>query len=89
LLKSTASGWSAWYYLAPGRVATRGLIPIMTWPCFYDYTTRWDELAPLAELTSDILVDTGALISAKPFRAGDHQNDPGLMREIARDGLDL
>ena len=54
-----------------------------------DYTTRWDELSALAELTIDILVDTGAIISAKPFPAGDHGKDRPLMREIARDGVDL
>jgi predicted nucleotidyltransferase len=54
-----------------------------------DYTTRWDEMWTLAEITTDILRDTGALISAKPFRAGDDRDTRPLMREIARDGLDL
>ncbi len=53
------------------------------------YTTRWDELGLLADVTIDILVDTGADISALPFRAGAYLEDRPLMREIARDGLDL
>jgi len=55
----------------------------------HGYTTRWVELGPLADLTTDILVDTGADIIALPFRAGAYLEDRPLMREIARDGLDL
>jgi predicted nucleotidyltransferase len=53
------------------------------------YTTRWTELGPLAEVMTDILADTGAEIVALPFRAGAYRDDRPLMREIARDGLDL
>jgi predicted nucleotidyltransferase len=49
----------------------------------------WDELGPLAEVTTDILVDTGAVISAQPFRAGSYNDGRPLMLEIQRDGLDL
>lgn len=55
----------------------------------HGYTTRWDELWKLGDLTTDILVDTGAIISAKPFQAGAYRDDKPLMREIERDGLDL
>ena len=55
----------------------------------HDYTTRWEELGRLAPITTAVLVDTGADISAKPFRAGDYLSDRPLMREIARDGIDL
>ncbi len=51
--------------------------------------SRWDELGRLARITSAILIDTGALISAKPFRAGAYREASPLMREIARDGHDL
>jgi uncharacterized protein len=54
-----------------------------------DYTTRWEELGALADITTDILLGTGAVISAKPFRAGAYRQDRPLMREIIRDGLDL
>ncbi len=43
----------------------------------------------MADLTTEILVDTGADITALPFRAGAYLEDRPLMREIARDGLDL
>ena len=49
----------------------------------------WDELRPLADITTDILIETGAVISAKPFRAGAYNDPLPLMREISRDGLDL
>ena len=55
----------------------------------HDYTTLWNELGPLADMTTDILMDTGAVISAKPYRAGTHCDDRPIMREIARDGVDL
>ena len=53
------------------------------------YTSLWSELGPLAKLTTEILVETGALISAKPFPAGDHRDARPFMREIAREGMDL
>ncbi len=49
----------------------------------------WDELGPLADITTDILIDTGAVISAKPFRAGAYNDASPLMRDIQRDGRDL
>jgi predicted nucleotidyltransferase len=55
----------------------------------HGFTSLWTELQPLGEITTDILMDTGAVISAKPFRAGAHRDDRPLMREIARDGLEL
>jgi predicted nucleotidyltransferase len=51
---------------------------------------RWlDEAIRLAELGTDILMDTGAVISAKPFRAGAYNEPLPLMREIQREGVDL
>lgn len=55
----------------------------------HDYSSFWTELQPLGAITTDILMDTGAVISAKPFRAGSYNDPNGLMCEIARDGLDL
>jgi predicted nucleotidyltransferase len=49
----------------------------------------WDELGVLAEITTDILGDTDAVISAKAFAAGSHQDRTPLMAEIRRDGHDL
>ena len=48
-----------------------------------------DELHRLASLTTDILLDTGAVISAIPFRAGADRERTGFMRELRNDGLDL
>jgi predicted nucleotidyltransferase len=49
----------------------------------------WDELGVLAGITTDILTDTDAVISAKPFHAGSHRRRTPLMGEIRRDGRDL
>lgn len=49
----------------------------------------FDEVVRLSDLGTDILLDTGAVISAKPFRAGAYNEPVGLMREIKRDGLEL
>jgi predicted nucleotidyltransferase len=43
----------------------------------------------LAGLGTDILMETGAVISAKPFPAGAYNEPVPLMREIRRVGLDL
>jgi predicted nucleotidyltransferase len=51
---------------------------------------RWfDEVIRLASLGTDILMDTDAVISAKPFPAGAYNDPVPLMREIKREGLDL
>jgi predicted nucleotidyltransferase len=49
----------------------------------------WDEMGPLSEIETDILYDTGAVISAKPFPAGAYRQRTAFMHEIRRDGLDL
>jgi len=48
-----------------------------------------DELHRLAAVTTDILLDTGAVISALPFRAGAYRERTGFMHELRIDGLDL
>jgi predicted nucleotidyltransferase len=55
----------------------------------HDMTSVWDELRPLADITTDILIDTGAVISAKPFLVGDYGGGMPLMGEIRRDGVGL
>ena len=47
------------------------------------------ELQRLASLTTDILLDTGAIISAIPFPAGAYLERTGFMHELRNDGLDL
>lgn len=48
-----------------------------------------EEVVRLADLGTDILMDTGAVISAKPFRAGAYQEPSPLMKAIQSEGLDL
>jgi uncharacterized protein len=47
------------------------------------------ELDRLATISTDILLDTGAVISAKPFPAGAYRERTGFMSELRKDGLDL
>ncbi len=54
-----------------------------------DYTDLWHELQPLGAITTDILLDTSAVISAKPFPAGKYRARTSLMGEIRRDGIDI
>ncbi len=49
----------------------------------------WDELGTLSEITTAILNDTGAVISAKPFYAGSYRERTGFMHELRKDGRDL
>jgi predicted nucleotidyltransferase len=48
-----------------------------------------DELDRLATIGTDILLDTGAVISAKAFPAGAYRERTGFMSELRKDGLDL
>jgi uncharacterized protein len=53
------------------------------------YTDLWNELQPLGAITTDILLDTGAAISAKPFPAGKYRERTILMGEIRHEGIDI
>ncbi len=55
----------------------------------HDYTRAWPEIVPLGRITTEILQDTGVLISALPFPAGSHRDRTMLMAEIRREGVDL
>jgi predicted nucleotidyltransferase len=48
-----------------------------------------EEMGKIAEIETDILYDTGAVISALPLRAGSYRERTGLMQELRREGLDL
>ena len=54
-----------------------------------DAGTFADECARLAAVSTDILLDTGAVISATPFPAGADRERTGFMHELRKDGLDL
>jgi predicted nucleotidyltransferase len=47
------------------------------------------ELDRLADLETDLLYDTGAVINALPFGAGAYRDRTGFMHELRWDGLDL
>lgn len=54
-----------------------------------DPGTFLEESAQLAAISTDILLDTGAVISATPFLAGAYRERTGFMHELRKDGLDL
>ena len=54
-----------------------------------DMEGLWEELRPLAEITTDILIDTGPVISAKPLPIASHHGRAILMKEIRPDGIDV
>lgn len=47
------------------------------------------EVIRLADIGTDVLLETGAVISAKPFRAGTAEANHPLMRAIQREGVEL
>ena len=47
------------------------------------------ESGRLAEIETDILYDTGALINSLPFRAGGYDQRTGFMAEVRHDGIEL
>jgi predicted nucleotidyltransferase len=49
----------------------------------------WKESGHLAEIGTEILSDTGAVINALPFKAESYQESTGFMREVRREGVDL
>lgn len=54
-----------------------------------DAGTFADESARLAAVSTDILFDTGAVISTMPFPAGAYRERTGFMHELREDGFDL
>ena len=57
---------------------------------FIDHPGTFSEdCAHLADIGTDILLGTDAVISATPFRAGAWRARTGFMRELGRDGRDL
>jgi predicted nucleotidyltransferase len=54
-----------------------------------DPGTLPEELDKLASLTTAILLDTGAVISAKPFHVGAYRARTVFMHDLRKDGFDL
>jgi predicted nucleotidyltransferase len=54
-----------------------------------DPESFYDESRRIAAITTDILEDAGAVISATPFPAGAYRERTGFMLELRKDGLHL
>ncbi len=54
-----------------------------------DPDSFWKESGRLADIETDILYETGAVINALPFPAGAYRERTPLMHEVRREGLDL
>ena len=54
-----------------------------------DAGSLWEESGRLAEIETDILFDTGAVINALPFPAADYHARTPLMHELRRDGREI
>ena len=54
-----------------------------------DMDDRWPEMKRLADISTEILVDTDEFVHAMPFRAGSWNERTPLMREIRIEGIDL
>lgn len=54
-----------------------------------DLTDRWPEMNRLADLSTEILDETGEFIHAMAYRAGSYRERTPLMHEIRNDGVDL
>ena len=54
-----------------------------------DMKSFGEESTRLAEIETEILFDTGALITAFPFHAGAYDARTGFMAEVRRDGRDF
>src|ERR1700693_2956466 len=52
-----------------------------------DLTDRWRELDRLADLSTEILDETGEFIHAMPYRAGSYEERTPLMQEVRADGV--
>jgi predicted nucleotidyltransferase len=55
----------------------------------YHMPDRGAEIHRIADLETDILYDTGAVINAVPFPIDAYRERTGFMRELRQDGLDL
>jgi predicted nucleotidyltransferase len=55
----------------------------------HDLTDYWREADRIVDIETDILLESGALVQAFPFRAGSYNDRTSLMREIRLEGVDL
>lgn len=50
---------------------------------------RWAEADRIADITAELLENTGSFIHAMPYREGSYKERTPLMHEIRREGVDL
>jgi len=55
----------------------------------HDMADRFAEMNRLADLSTDIIGETGEFVHAMPYRAGAYNERTPLMREIRREGVEL
>jgi predicted nucleotidyltransferase len=54
-----------------------------------DFADRWQEIACIIPIVTDILYENAAFIHAMPYGAGAYEDRTPLMREIRSEGVDL
>lgn len=54
-----------------------------------DLGALWEEFGILADMETNVLLETGAIINSFPFPAGSDRKQTGFMHELRRDGLSL
>jgi predicted nucleotidyltransferase len=89
LLKSTATAWSVLSCTVRARGDHRLDSDYDIAVFIKESGSVYEESGRLAAITTDILEDTGAVISATPFPARAYRDRTGFMHELRKDGLDL
>ncbi len=89
-MRYTAVAWRAWCCSARARGDARPDSDYDIAVLLREMPDRFAELHRLADVSTDILYDTGEVVNALPYRADDY-SDPRipLMHEIRREGVDL
>jgi predicted nucleotidyltransferase len=54
-----------------------------------DLADRWDEVDRSADIATDIMDETGALVHAMPYRAETYRDRTPLMHEVRGEGRDF
>ena len=55
----------------------------------YDRNAQFDDAGRIADIGTNILLETGAVINALPLRAATYDDRTIYMSELRRDGIDL
>ncbi|MGB6711255.1 MAG: nucleotidyltransferase domain-containing protein, partial [Methylocella sp.] len=88
-MKPTATASTVWCCLARARGEARPDSDYDIAVFLKDPNSFRKESGRLAEIETDILYETGAIINALPFPAGAYRERTPLMHEVRREGLDL